>query len=78
MVRGDGVRRTVFADATGGRDGHRFRFLRPEVRPADGSVRGHFKRAPLPPCVFAGRSTRPFLSSGNTFDRAVVAGGRRW
>ncbi|MFE5511621.1 DUF1684 domain-containing protein [Streptomyces sp. NPDC056529] len=66
----------VFADATSGRDSHRFRFLKPPAPAADGTVTVDFNRALLPPCAFADHFLCPFPPPGNTLDVAVPAGER--
>ncbi|MFC7931903.1 DUF1684 domain-containing protein [Streptomyces cinereoruber] len=67
----------VFADATSGRDSHRFRFLKPPAPAPDGTVTVDFNRALLPPCAFADHFLCPFPPPGNTLDVAVPAGERR-
>ncbi|MET8945869.1 DUF1684 domain-containing protein [Streptomyces sp. NPDC004542] len=67
----------VFADATSGDTGHRFRFLYPAAPDAAGRTTVDFNRAVLPPCAFADHFLCPFPPPGNTLDAAVEAGERR-
>ncbi|MFD7030523.1 DUF1684 domain-containing protein [Streptomyces sp. NPDC059917] len=73
----DGSLWAVFGDATGGRSSYRFRFLRPGVPAADGSVTVDLNRALLPPCAFADHFICPFPPPGNTLSFEVAAGERR-
>ncbi|WP_188266950.1 MULTISPECIES: DUF1684 domain-containing protein [unclassified Streptomyces] len=76
-VEEDGTLWAVFADATSGKDSHRFRFLRPAAPAEDGSVTVDLNRALLPPCAFADHFLCPFPPPGNTLAVAVAAGERR-
>lgn len=76
-VEADGSLWAVFADATSGEGSFRFRFLRPGVPAADGSVTVDLNRAVLPPCAFAAHFICPFPPPGNTLEVPVEAGERR-
>ncbi|MFF4008820.1 DUF1684 domain-containing protein [Streptomyces sp. NPDC001717] len=73
----DGSLWAVFGDATGGRSSYRFRFLKPGVPGADGSITVDLNRALLPPCAFADHFICPFPPPGNTLPFEVAAGERR-
>ncbi|MFF4323951.1 DUF1684 domain-containing protein [Streptomyces sp. NPDC001568] len=73
----DGSLWAVFGDTTGGRSSYRFRFLRPGIPAADGSITVDLNRALLPPCAFADHFVCPFPPPGNTLPFAVAAGERR-
>ncbi|WP_251049719.1 MULTISPECIES: DUF1684 domain-containing protein [unclassified Streptomyces] len=73
----DGSLWAVFGDTTGGRSSYRFRFLKPGVPGAGGSVTVDFNRAVLPPCAFADHFICPFPPPGNTLPFEVAAGERR-
>ncbi|MDJ0385408.1 DUF1684 domain-containing protein [Streptomyces sp. G-G2] len=74
---GDGSLWAVFGDASGGRSSYRFRFLRPGIPAADGSVTVDLNRALLPPCAFADHFICPLPPPGNTLPFEVAAGERR-
>ncbi|MFD6879335.1 MULTISPECIES: DUF1684 domain-containing protein [unclassified Streptomyces] len=73
----DGSLWAVFGDTAGGRSSYRFRFLRPGIPAADGSITVDLNRALLPPCAFADHFVCPFPPPGNTLPFAVAAGERR-
>ncbi|MEU9028408.1 DUF1684 domain-containing protein [Streptomyces sp. NPDC048383] len=73
----DGSLWAVFGDTTGGRSSYRFRFLRPGIPAADGSITVDLNRALLPPCAFADHFVCPFPPPGNMLPFAVAAGERR-
>ncbi|MFJ3902780.1 DUF1684 domain-containing protein [Streptomyces sp. NPDC090025] len=75
-VEADGGLWAVFADATSGGDSYRFRFLRPGIPAADGTVTVDLNRAVLPPCAFAAHFICPFPPPGNTLPVPVAAGER--
>ncbi|MFJ9738656.1 DUF1684 domain-containing protein [Streptomyces sp. NPDC101166] len=75
-VRGDGSLWAVFADATSGNGGHRFRFLYPAAPDAEGRTIVDLNRAELPPCAFSDAFFCPFPPPGNTLPAAVEAGER--
>lgn len=73
----DGSLRAVVGDATGGRSSYRFRFLRPGIPAADGSITVDLNRVQLPPCAFADHFVCPFPPPGNTLPFEIAAGERR-
>lgn len=74
---GDGSLWAVVGDATGGRSSYRFRFLRPGIPAADGSITVDLNRVQLPPCAFADHFVCPFPPPGNTLPFGIEAGERR-
>lgn len=66
----------VIADATGGVDAYRFRFLEIEPPAADGSVTLDFNAAYLPPCAFSDEYVCPLPPANNRLAVRVVAGER--
>ncbi|MFD6890533.1 DUF1684 domain-containing protein [Streptomyces sp. NPDC059957] len=74
---GDGSLWAVIGDATGGRSSYRFRFLRPGIPAADGSITVDLNRVQLPPCAFADHFVCPFPPPGNTLPFEIAAGERR-
>ena len=77
-VTGDPVEglSAVIADATGGVDAYRFRFLEIEPPAADGSVTVDFNAAYLPPCAFSDEYVCPLPPANNRFTVRVEAGER--
>ncbi|MEV6951898.1 DUF1684 domain-containing protein [Streptomyces sp. NPDC051183] len=73
----DGSLWAVVGDATGGRSSYRFRFLKPGVPAADGSIAVDLNRILLPPCAFADHFVCPFPPPGNTLPFEIAAGERR-
>lgn len=73
----DGSLWAVIGDATGGRSSYRFRFLKPGVPAADGSIAVDLNRVQLPPCAFADHFVCPFPPPGNTLPFELAAGERR-
>jgi uncharacterized protein (DUF1684 family) len=76
-VEPDGGLWAVFADATSGDGTFRFRFLRPGIPAADGTLTVDFNRALLPPCAFGEHFICPFPPPGNTLGFGIPAGERR-
>lgn len=76
VAEDDGALWIVFADGTSGRSSYRFRFLRPGVPAANGTLTLDFNRAFLPPCAFADHFICPFPPPGNTLPLDVPAGER--
>ncbi|MFI2643493.1 DUF1684 domain-containing protein [Streptomyces sp. NPDC018610] len=72
----DGTLWAVFADATSGHGGFRFRFLHPGAPDAEGRTTVDFNRAVLPPCAFADHFVCPFPPPGNTLDLGIPVGER--
>lgn len=72
----DGRLRAVFADATSGAGGHRFRFRYSAAPGADGFTTVDFHRAQLPPCASADHFSCPFPPPGNRLGLAIEAGER--
>jgi uncharacterized protein (DUF1684 family) len=66
----------VIADATGGVDAYRFRFLEIEPPAADGSVTVDFNAAYLPPCAFSDEYVCPLPPANNRLSVRVEAGER--
>ncbi|WP_407839844.1 DUF1684 domain-containing protein [Streptomyces sp. DSM 116496] len=73
----DGSLWAVIGDATGGRSSYRFRFLKPGIPAADGSVTVDLNRVQLPPCAFADHFVCTFPPPGNTLPFEIAAGERR-
>ncbi|MER5889264.1 DUF1684 domain-containing protein [Streptomyces sp. NPDC001941] len=75
-VEADGALWAVLADATSGDGSHRFRFLRPGIPAADGSLTVDLNRLLLPPCAFSDAFICPFPPPGNTLAVPLPAGER--
>ncbi|MER5487384.1 DUF1684 domain-containing protein [Streptomyces sp. NPDC002812] len=73
----DGSLWAVIGDATGGRSSYRFRFFKPGIPAADGSITVDLNRVQLPPCAFADHFVCPFPPPGNTLPFEIAAGERR-
>lgn len=66
----------VIADATGGVDAYRFRFLEIEAPDADGAVTVDFNAAYLPPCAFSDQYVCPLPPANNRLAVRIEAGER--
>ncbi|MFJ9041361.1 DUF1684 domain-containing protein [Streptomyces sp. NPDC102406] len=71
---GDGRLWAVFADATGGDDTYRFRFLYAQAPDEQGRTTVDLNRAVLPNCAFSDHFLCPFPPPGNTLSFRVEAG----